>query len=481
MNQNKIRVNKTSAVTGSSNGFYTLRILLILVLCAVAVQCGKPGPPSQKQVLKQLENFLNSQLAGTSISIAPDTADVVPLSGNRYRITLRHIEYKTDLVEIVNLLNRHTSSEETFDSADVTAKIDEVVFIYGPDENFIDMQYVRGLTIESPKDLQQAIGGTTGDIMRLKNFKAVISRTTFSDPEKESNETVTEQSSLQLTYIGKSGEDIDVLVEVEHMGAIKSGEEDQTFSDQMLRSQVKATDMQKLLDTGTAIYNRSMQIGKTKITAKTKNVVLLSGTIGNAYSFLFFQPEKSGLHFELGIGIGIKDAVFSVPGNKPLQLLSRMLDARFQLEFKHLDKEVAGAILDLTNSTIESRSQSGAAVDPRIIATAFKFIMLAIQSEVSLHFALSPFKHQLGELEAELVFQLKKQQENSTLTALLKLFNADEMMKRLGASGIVPKELLQQFSDGIKKYGLRQANGDVILRHQMDARTMREHFMKHQH
>ena len=463
------------------NTFSRLFIAGLAVLILFAVNCAKSPRYSKKEVIAQLTEYFNNRMHGSQFKIDPETTIVKPIGNNRYHITLNNPVFTTDLIEMVNVITKYDPSMDDIYSGMDAGRMKEVKVVYGPDEDFLSLLFIRGLNVEGNLSRSGEIN-KTNIFWGFEPGKCRISlgKITCRYPDGyDSGSTDTmEHLTIQLSGATAKKDDISILLDIEKIGKIDTGKEDDTLSSYLMDANADPPNLQIALDTGTAINDLKIQLGKVNILIEKNGDKLIDGTIENAAYLQFMKPDETGQSFKFGHGIQLKNLKLSIPGEKKLQLLSSIKDFFYEFSIKNLTPGSALAFLDLVRNSSTLRNQADSTGMNESMTLVTKLIFQIMKSKTHMEIKIKPFKHYFGEMEAVVDLRLYNLMMGPILEVTVDIFQVDDMLNRIKEANVFSDSTLQQIEQFLDKHAVKKENGDASISYEMDIQQLRQMFLK---
>jgi hypothetical protein len=463
------------------NILFRLFTLGLTALFLFTTNCAKSSEQSNKAVIAHLNEYLNSRMQGGQYTIDPKNAIVKPLGKNRYHIILKNSTFFTDLTETANVLSKLLSSTDNPYSDMDSNCMEEVSLDYGPAEDYIKLHCIKGFSVGG--DIQKNHGTNKAPLFGGFNpdkIRITIGKITFRYPEgydSGSSETM-EHFKIQVSGMTSRKDKISILLDIEKIGKVDVGKEDDNISSYFLDQNANPPNLQTALETGTAINDLTVQLGKVNISIKKNGNNLCDGTIENASYLQYMKPDNTGKAFKFGHGIKLNNLKMSIPGENKIQLLSRVKEFDYEFSIKNLSPSAALAFLDLLRISFISRNQVDSAGMNEYTSMVTKLIFEIMNSKTYMVFKIKPFRHYFGEMEATLDIKLYHLMAGPIVTLKVKLFKTDAILNKLKEAGILTVDTLKVISDAIDKYAVNRENGDTTIIYEMDIQELRNMYFK---
>jgi hypothetical protein len=476
-----LSVAKKKEINMKQNTFSRLFTMGLVVLILFTVNCAKSHEYSNKEVIAKLTEYLNSRIHGSQYKIDPETTIVKPIGNNRYHITLKNSVFITDLTESVNLIYKYLSTTDDPYSEMDSGRMEEVTLIYGPGENFLRLLSIKGLSVEG--DLSDAKGINKSSAFggfETDKISISIGKITYQYPEgydSGSTETM-EHLKIRLSGATAKKDNISILLDIEKIGKVDTGKEDDALSSYLMDPNAKPPNLQTALDTGAAINDLNIQLGKMNILIKKNGGKLCDGTIENAAYLQFMKPDGTGQSFKFGHGIQLKNLRLSIPGEKKLQLLSSVKEFCYEFSIKNLSPGAAIAFLDLVRNSYTLRNQADSTGMNEYMTLVTKLIFQIMNAKTHMEIKIKPFKHYFGEMEAVVDLRLYNLMMGPILEITVDIIKVDDMLNRIKEANVFSDSMLKQIEQFLEKQAVKKENGDASIIYEMDIHQLRQMFLK---
>ncbi len=475
-----------------SMGVVGIAVLIILLVWVIDIL--KYPRLSNVEVTERLIGFLNQQLSGTQIKTDPKTAMVKPAGKGRYWVTLKNISITTDLSWLVNILDRSTSPEKFYPTKKNllpqvnptpeinTAHIDEIFLLYGPKEKYLSARSIKGFGIQH--DFQKS-----GQVafpnqgFNLKKIRAIVENMTFSDfnigelinagkrksgpipvdPEtgkEPRSDTNIEHLKIEALYINENGQDYSVLMTIKTFQLITVGVESSLVSNYIMKTDAPLPDLKMILEKGLAYTDFKIELGRINISVGMNGMPVTMGGLDNLIFSAFVKPDDSRAFFKWGYSVGLKNLAFSIPGNRAMELISKINDCQFMFSMEHLGPEAMQALLDFAKESIAGFEAPGGANVQEAQFRAMKLFTAILGSSPVITYSLSPCRHYFGEMSAKATIQSLFPPTGELEVKIPKL---NDILAKIQAAYLFSPEAFKKISETLEKYMVRQQNGDSLM------------------
>ncbi|NIM13972.1 MAG: hypothetical protein GTO45_18155 [Candidatus Aminicenantes bacterium] len=451
---------------------FKLFTLGLVALVLFATNCAKPAEQKDKEVIAQLTDYLNSRDPLGQFKIDPATTIVTLVGNNRYQITLKNTFFITDLTGVVDIVNKYISSKDSPFSELDTSRMEEVILIYGPEDNYLNLRSIKGLSIEN--ELEPKLSSFGG--LELNKIGVSIGKITYQGQDtrdSRSSETV-EHLKIDLSGLTAKKDKISILLDIEKIGKVDAGKEDHNLSDYLMNKNAPRPDLKKALETGAAINDLNIQLGKVYLSIKKNGSKICDSSIKNAAYLQFMKPDDTRKSFKYGQGIQLKNLKLSIPGKKEFQLLSHVKECCFEFSINNLSPGATLAFLDLMKKSFTLRNQVDSTKVSEYTSLVTRLLFEIMKSKVYMQFSISPFKHYFGEMKAVADIRLYNLMAGPIVKITLTLFKVDDILNKLKEADVLSADTLKIISGIIERYAVRHGNGDASFIYEMDIHQLRK-------
>jgi hypothetical protein len=434
-----------------TNDFVKLCMPGLLILALFAVSCGKHRETPGEKVAVQLLEYLNREMPGSNFKTDMGKALVKPEPGrkNRFQVTFKNLSLTGDLVKIAEFIDIDiVKSLPLGNSSDLkleNCRVNEIVFLYGPEEKFVKLQSIMGFSYDMhpPKEETWKIGNFKIDKIRFSMGNKTFNNPGIDDIIKDLK-PLGIMRNLKFEAIGVLGkkDDFSIILEIEEIGSsYGEGIEDHSIGEE---SDAPNIDIK-------------LELGRVKISMKKNGKHLGSGAINHLYQYLFLKPDETRNFYKFGFSFGIKNLKLYIPGKKKIELLSDIEECRFNFSLEHLDSKAVLAFNDIFKNDIQSMDWT--AITPQ----ALKFGTGIMTAKPLLKCSLSPFKHYFGEIELKMQVGLTNLLSMPDAKISVNLYKIDNILKKLGKADVLPPLIMNAISLAIEKNAVRKENGDAVI------------------
>ncbi len=194
-------------------------------------------------------------------------------------------------------------------------------------------------------------------------------------------------------------------------------------------------------------------------------LVICSGMIGRSVFSLFLKPDQSRSYFEFAYSFIIENFCLRSPFKKEIEQISNIKKFRFNFSMERLSETFTMQILDIVKEMVvafedfESSPQMVQDIKQKYMSSMVE----VVKSKGILTYAIAPFEHHFGTLEAKAVIRSNGQKANPEGKLSAKLLKIDNILQKLKESGILSPDMLSKFLQALKQYTEKDGNGDAVL------------------
>ncbi len=459
---------------------------LVIFLLLSMLHCG-PDKPSNEEVAEQLLTFLNGNLPGSHIKTDLKRCTVKPVEKNRYFITLRDCIFTTDLTRTIGPIYKNmVQKENIYKNAD-TARIEEMVILFDPDEKMSSLESMKGFTVEI--DMSAMVGeyeasGPNG--LKLEKMYASIGKAAFSDliiKEMKGNGNVgasgaprnpaegvphpfdskVEDIKLEMTGAFENGEKLWALVALDEIESVDEGLEDPYATLFIFEKDAPPPDLSKILREGRAINDLVVNTGKITISIKKNGKGWGNGSVDNVTYTQFLKPDETGASFRGGHGFKMKNLHLSIPEQKEVEPLSRVKEIDYQFSAERISQGAVLAFFDLLKTSYQWRDLADQSNTQQFLFKVMKLQNEFFKSKSPIKFSISPLKHDFGEMDARANIRLAGLLSPPDLKLRVDLPKIDKTLENLRAANVLAPPVLKKISETVDAYAVRKENGNAAI------------------
>lgn len=471
--------------------------MVIFVLCIV--NCEKGPQQSDEKVVEQLLNHLNTRLPGSQFKIDPKTSIVEPVGKNRYQITCKNAYFTSDLAWIVNVIFKNFSSGDSPYKKLDTVRMQEVVIVYGPKENYLNLSSIKGMSLKhdfsktpgtnqlsgiggfAVKWIRVSIGKITFDDLDInqllesgkKDFTKVVSGP--GPGAAQPSESTLEQLKLEISGLTAKRDSLSIILNIEKIGSVDEGKEDYNISAYMLDKDAPPPNLKDTLEKGLAINDLKIKLGKVNLLIEKNGSKEGNGAMDNAYYSQYMKPDEIRKSFQLGHGLEIKNFKLSLANKKDIQLLSRVKEFKYGFSIKHLSPGVVQTFLDLIRKGFISRDLADSTKMNEFTSLVMKLWLEIMNSKPHIQFSIS-LKHYFGDMDVTADIYLHNLLSGPILKITVDIFKLDDILNKLKQANVFPDYILMQIRQIIEKQGVKKENGDVSIIYERNIQQLSEFF-----
>lgn len=443
-------------------------LLGLIIPLFFSYQWGTPLNPAHKKIITQFLHTINSNMPGTNIKCDPNNASVSDIGNNRYRITLRKSTLQTNLAKIIPILTKVSGNNSNTIPPTDSAQLEEMVVFFGPLDNYMHLHSMKGMSIENNaiEHPAQNQNPAPGDLA-IKKIKAYIGSILFPPDSRNTNtrpgETIIENLTVTITEKNTHGDTISIKINIEKVGSADHGKNDGSFSQDIMVSNLPPIELKDALEKGIAINDLTVQLGKINITIHKNGKPICTGYIQSGIYRQFFKPNTTRQNFMTGIGIEIKNLNLTIPNDKPTQWLTRINHLNILQSTTNINLAAAQAFKDFLNASVKAGAIIGNQTDGEILAQIAKMAQAFMQSQVQIKFAINPFNHYFGNMNAEVNINLGNVIVGPFATLTLNFYQVEAILKKLRDSKVFSDAEVNAISAYLYKNATKREKGNLSI------------------
>lgn len=452
-----------------------------LVLLLGGVHCGK-SEKADMEIARELIRTLD-KIPGLSIKTGPANRTAVPSGQGRYLITLKDPDITFD----ISGLNIGVSAKDT--KIPISAK--EIVFQYGPNESYLELVSVKDIYMVFSSS------GPTGAADETKNnsplpgmaAKMSIGNVSFKNYDispcldtkatdlmelvieclrkNPSSESRVEQIAYEINFLSRELKKISLHMNMEKIEGRQKALADAFVS--LYRKGGQIPDFSKALKKAEVLFDLEMNGSLFKVSVKENENLLGEGTIDIMSLSYFLKPDETRAFFIYGFDWDFKNLKLSIPGNKEIEMLGQVNELGMKLSLENLSAAFVQAYFGLVKKNMEmSAALDKEKLRQQQMTMGFTIASEFMKSKPVIKFSLSPFKHRLGELEAQFDFQFCNFMAPPQGKAVVKIPQLEAILLKLKEDILSPKTL--EFLSGlVTKYVRVDEKGDGTVTFEIKA------------
>lgn len=469
----------------------SLSAVVLAVAAIGTLKCGTATNHNNENIAARLLDLLNTRLPGFEVTFNPEQAQVVELKKNRYLVTLKNCVIKSDLTRLMQIIPKaftvkkspiHPTRMEDSNAPD-SAHIEEMVIVYEPITQLVDLQSIKKMSIEiTEPDVQTSTKSDQDNKdFQIKKVRASIGKIDYIPIDiNESNHSGrnniqivdrgpvltssvpfrTEVSQLEVEISGTNtaNDNISVLLKNDNITAEYK---------YMLQKEIRTSEVERMLEKNIEPLGVKVILSNNSVFI-TKNLEKWgSGNIETLQLTIALKPGKKGLIFNMITALDILKSRFTAPKNKTVQFATHLDHCRYSVSLENLSVQATTTFLNIITESVDLRDISIHDRNRALFYKVIKFFTEMIQSKGYLKISISPFKHFFGELSMEMKLRLKSFQSRD-ITTTLTLFNIDDILKKIKKSGILSPAQFNEVLDLQSKYTVKNENGDAVMNFKAD-------------
>ncbi len=485
----QLNIMNLGGCTMKKNYFLTLFIASVVSLFLMVNNCGKkeetPGKKADPAVANQLIEAINK--TPTGIKMHADPANIsVTTSGERFLVTLKNptVTFDTSILKSMSM-------GDQFKQTEIPITMEELTFLYGPEEKYLEAISVKGMVFEwdaskllekphvpgtPPSALQMDIKFSAGNIS-YKNYN-VSALLTYEGKDlfellgqyikdNQISEMALDTLKYEFGFYTEEGKNIWLLLEAEKMEGFTKAVSPVFIS--LYEKDAELPDFAKTLKQGTALLDVGLKCSMLKVTVKEEGIELGGGTLENTSLTYFLKPDETKSTFTYGSTWDVHNLSLTIPGHPQIERLGNIKDMKMLFALENLNPDFAKAYFELIKKSMSLSSTADKekfrqqqAMMGMKIATEF------IKSKPGIKLSLSPFKHTLGECTAEANFQFPSLM-GPVGKAEVKVPDVNGILNKIKEEKLFPAEAMPGIEQTIKNIFVIDDSGSGSLTLEMKA------------
>lgn len=456
----------------------SISVMMISVSLALFLipNCGKPRETAKTdmETAAELVQILN-KVPGLTIQAEPGNMIVEPTEKNRYLITLKDPAIGFDISKIkMGIPIKDTK---------IPVKIKEVVFKYAPAEKYLQLVSVTELflgwdfsgfiqTAADAKDKPGLAGMTIKISMGKAAFKnydiSPLLNTKTKDlmelvgellEKNQSSEAVAEHLTYDIGFLSKEQKKISILLDIEKMESHQKALSDIFIS--LYKKERELPEVSKVLANGNALLDLAMTNSSLKLSVKENDHLWGSGTVDDMSFSYFLKPDETNSFFIYGFTWDMKNMKVIVPGNKEIELAGNINHWGMKFSLENLTASFVKSYFDLVKKNYEmSTAMDKEKMRQQQMMMGFAIASEFMKSKPAIKCSISPFKHHLGELAAELNFQFLNLMAPPVGKAVVNIPKINEILTRIKEEQSLSQKTREGLLKLAKKYVQVDENGN---------------------
>ena len=467
------------------------QILLLSSLAFVLIisGCGKPGKPgtSASNIAEGLIQELNSIPLGLNVQVEPSNLVVEPSGSGRYLVTFKDLNITID-TSAYKELNIHLP----FKNTRIPIKIKEVVFKYGPEERYLELVSIKGMSFDWDFSEMVKLAGKTGEKPGLTGMgiKVSLGNATFKNYDIspllaakaktliqlmsgflgkiKTVESVVNHISYEFRFV-KQQKTWSIRVEAEKIQSHQAVLPDLFIS--LYHKEGQAVDLARVLKEGTDILNLGMDCSGLTVSLKEDERELGGGTLAKLALSYFLKPDQTHSYFIYGFGWNMKNLTLSIPGLAAIERAGHIKEWGLKFSLENLSAAFIQAYFDLIKKSMAmSGTMDKEALHQQQMMMGMTIASEFMKSKPLIKCSIAPFKHDFGELAAEINFQFFNLMTPPVGKAVVKFPHINEMLARIKEQNLLPLKIQETLGQLVKKYVVvdEEGNGTLLFETRAD-------------
>ena len=188
------------------------------------------------------------------------------------------------------------------------------------------------------------------------------------------------------------------------------------------------------------------------------------GTVDKLALSYFLKPDQTHSFFNFGFGWKMDHLRVSVPANAWVEQAGAIKEWGFKFSLENLNAAFVQAYFDLIKkSMVLSATMDKEAVRQQQMMMGMAIAGEFMKSKPVIKCSISPFKHEFGELEAEINFQFQNLMTPPVGRAVVKIPHFKEMLAGIKEKKLLPLNTLETLLSSVKKYVVVDEEGNGTI------------------
>lgn len=424
--------------------------VIIILLLLVAAGCGKNQTGDEAPAHEELLKTIRQTCSAIGIDFSADSGESARDSD---LVTLKNVVVSTDTSALKDL-----RAGVMFKSGTLPIQMKEIVFNYKPSENYLGLISIKGMDLhwqfkipDSKTSSLSEIKLSADDILYDEhNVSPLLASKAATGTEllielfssDTAMKSTTKDMVYELNFVGEKGKKLSFHMEFSEIRGSQNMNPD-IFLGLYTKKEKDPPDFNNILDQGSPVFDINLVCAPLKVIYKADGLRLGGGELDGLSFGYFLKPDNSRKFFTYGMNMEIKNMNVSTTGNDALSILSRVKELKADLSVVKLSAGFAQAYFDLMKKSAELNQKANPdAIRKAQAAMGMKIFMEFMKSKPGLKFSISPFIHELGEMEAHGKFRFSGISIPSG-KAKLKIKNANELLNTLRNAKDLPPLISQ--------------------------------------
>jgi len=446
----------------------------------LSVACTKAPPPLETEGVQAVLQKMSSSPLGLRIQADASQITTEPEKKSLYRVTLKDpaLSWSTAFYKNLNL-------PVDIPEFEIPIKIEEVVFLYGPEKETCELVSGKGLAFSLDKAFLQKIVPAEAEKEATEKipeiaFSCKIDTLTFDNYNLSPLLETPQPGFLELIMrlvssehaIGSTAEEISFefrSTEQEKAAwitaSIQKTQNRGTLAPEILSSYFTKDEPRSvfspLLEEGRSPLDLEYAIQNLNITVKAPEAEIKvdMGALKVGY---YLRPNNTKDAFSFGLDFHIQDLDASGLRRKEVETLLDLADMKFHISVDGLSPDFLDGYIDLIR-TIQASSLSGdRAVQQQMGMQGLALMGAFMKTKPTITLSLSPFEHRLARIEAEGKFQFTRPGP-PVGRATVTVYDFAEMEEKLKQEQVFPPEAIDSVLAKLRTILMTDASGNGVL------------------
>jgi hypothetical protein len=410
----------------------------------------------------------------------------VKTSGERFLVTLKNptMTFDTSILKSMSM-------GDQFKQIEIPITMEELTFLYGPEEKYLEAISVKGMVFEwdVSKLLEKPLEpGTPPSAFRMdlkfsaenisyKNYN-VSALLTYEGKDlfellgqyikdNQSSEMSIDNFKYEVGFYTKEEKNISILLEAEKMEGVTKAVSDVFIS--LYKKDAELPDFAKTLEQGTALLDVALKCSMLKISVKEEGKELGGGTLENTSLTYFLKPDETKSSFTYGSTWDVHNLSLSIPGHPQIERLGNIKDMKMAFALENLNPDFAKAYFELVKMSMSlSHAADKEKIRQQQMMMGMKIATEFIKSKPGIKLSLSPFKHTFGECTAEANFQVPSLM-GPVGKAEVKIPDVNGILNKIKEEQLFPAEAMPGIEQAIKNIIMIDDSGNGSLTFEIKA------------
>jgi hypothetical protein len=461
--------------------FLMLGLLLLLVL-----SCGK-GKRVKALMVQDVEALLqkiNAAPLGLTIEAGTDQiviqSTLLPDGSPGFGLTL-----KEPTVVFDTSVYREIMPE--FEAETIPLHVEEIGFLYGPDDDFLALDSVKNLKldwdmsrwIQNRQKQRDQSGDFDGVVkirvsvagMKFKNynlsallksgagtFSQLLARLIEDNPAVDS---LLQQLQLEISAAEKGkrvGEIILSIDSLESRNRIKPA-----FISTFFKEDVDLEKIPRLLAGGLPMFDVYGKMSNFSFWVTGVKKELMVGSLGQIDFSYYLKPDESREFFDYGFFFNVKELRTSIPDNKTVELATNFRELNLNFSLGHLSPALIQSYIMLTRTGMSQQFPDDRARQQAVIARSMKIGSEFMKTQPVFKISILPFRHFLGELNADGTFRFPGGRSWPTGKATVSILKIDDVMAGVRREDMLPAGVKQDLLKLMETHFIKDDKGTGTL------------------